>query len=565
MNGPRALEATDRRLASALFALAAALLLLVGNWVPEDVDTEVGFQATRALATRGALHLAPDTPSAERILTHLPDGENAYNCRGDAQGRQFPYWGLAYVAAGVPLYWLGHGLDVAMPSVGEEFARQTFTSVGLAGSDYFARAAVMALQALCGAGTILCIFLAARRLGASATASLAAALVAGFATNLGVQARSGLSDAQAAFLVALAIERAVAVAATGSLRVAAVAGIAAGLAFTTKLHTAFALVPLPFLLLTGLDRRRRAAAFALLVAGALPFVVLFLAANAIRWGDPLITGYEKSTSHSWFRIPVHRGLAALLFAPGKGVVVHALPVAALGVVGLLALARARRAGLAAALAASAVGALLLPASTIEWHGAWSFGPRYALLAYPALAVASAFAIDALAGRLRWVTAALALAGLATVLPGFLGSPFAALAVSMEGARVQWPDAGFPAGHPPEARDADRFLSVCFETGPLNPLRVQHALARAALAGRDGLRYREDLGLDRDGVALPPEPPEYRGSGSIGWWGAWKRLRRSVFFVVPALLAAVAAAAAWRMRAILAARPRGDDPGGSPAP
>ncbi|MFN0205688.1 MAG: hypothetical protein ACKVS6_05185, partial [Planctomycetota bacterium] len=165
-------------------------------------------------------------------------------------------------------------------------------------------------------------------------------------------------------------------------------------------------------------------------------------------------------------------------------------------------------------------AMLMPASTIEWHGAWSFGPRYALVAFPQLAVASALAFDALKGKLRLLTIGAGLVGFAIVLPGMFTSAFGSIAVAMDGARARWPDADaiFPKHYDPDAREKERFQRICTLpiTDPLNLLRVQHALARKAFVGKDGLEYRADLNINEDGEALPPDYPDFRKFGSIGF-------------------------------------------------
>jgi hypothetical protein len=386
---------------------------------------------------------------------------------------------------------------------------------------------------------------------------LTAALLTGFASSLSVQARSGLSDAQAVFFTAWALERALAARSSRRVLDAVLFGAAAGVAFLTKLHTAFALAPAALLLATA-AAPWKARGRLLLVAGAasLPFLLAFLAANYGRWGDPLTTGYEKSTAQAWFRIPLLTGLAAILFSPSKGVVVYALPILTFAVGGAV---RGLRGGrerqvLTAALVLSTAGALAMPASTIEWHGSWAFGPRYALLAYPALGVLTALAVDGLRGRARFAAPVLGLAGFALILPGLLTSPFAAIAVSMEGARVQWTsgDPSFPPHYTEGDRDAERFQRLCLTAGPLNFLRVQHALARAALTGRDELSLRGDLGIDKDGVARPPAQPEYLGFGGIGWVGFLERIGRKGVLVYPALLLLTGAAAA----AFLVKRARG---------
>jgi len=537
------LPSTDLRIARAWLVFCAAIFLIFANWVPEEVDTEVGFQATRAIAERCELHLEPETPSAKRILefasTPAAKGE-AYNCRPGTNGLQYPYWGLAYSVIGVPAYLFGRTLDGWCPEIAARFASQSFTSQHLGGSDYFARASVLALQPLLAAAALSLVFLACRRAGASRAAALLASASLGFGTHFFPQARSGLSDMQAVFCVSLVLERALAFAATPTAARGLAIGAACGLGLLTKVHTVAAVPPLVLLCAARpADLRAHLRALGLIAAGALPFALAFFVANAVRWGSPWITGYEKSTAESWFYVPLHLGLTALLFAPSKGVAWFALPTFWLGLAGVGRLLLHKKWILVLPLALSALGAWASVGRTIEWHGAWSFGPRYALLGYPAMAVAAALAIDAWGARGRLVAVAFALAGGAIVAPAVFTSPFAAMAAAMEASAVRAPETG----------DQDRFQGLCLDAGPGGFLRAQHALGRAVLLGNGEIPWRE-LAVDRDGtvsVAALQQIPEYHSFGSLGWVGFGARSGRSALGWIPALLVALAGIALLRIR------------------
>jgi hypothetical protein len=532
----------DRKSAAVLFALAALVYLFLQNWTPQEADAEVGFQATRALALRGELYLSPDTDSAARILATVePQHGDAYNCRREENGtRQYPYWGLAYVAAGVPFYIAGRAFDAMCPEINKQFATQRICAEGFAGSEYFARVFVFSLQPLSAALALVFVFLAARRAGAERPAALLAALALGFGTHMGVQARSGLSDAMAVAVMAWVVERAVAAWRSGSAFDCATFGAAAGIAILTKIHTAFAAAPLPLLLLASPGARprpgRSAAYFA---AGVAPGLALFLIANHVRWGNPFITGYEKSTAQAWFRINPLDGMNAMLFSPSKGVLLYAFPVFLGGLSGAIAMLWRGAAMVGIVLLVSALAALAMPASTIEWHGSWAFGPRYALVAYPQLATLSAAAICPFARR-RWLAGGVVLAGVALVLPGMFTSSFGGIAVAMEGARVRWTDTdpSFPAAYDAGSREAERFQRICLAPlwDPLNLLRVQHALARKAFEGKATLQYRADLHVNKDGEAAPPPLKDFRTVGSVGIIGFFDRFQNQAFAAAAALLA-----------------------------
>lgn len=508
----------DRSIATILFGLAAAIFCLFMNWTPQEGDAEVGFQATRAIARRGELYLSADTPSSKLILTLLDPEGGAYNCRKGRGDQQYPYWGLAYTVAGVPFYYLGSALDSVFPDHNNTFQKQTICAEGIPASEYFARIFVFTLQPLAAAAALAFLYIAARRAGASELASLAAALALGLGTHFGVQARSGLSDAQAVLIVSLALERALAARKSDRLFDYLTFGGAVGFGILTKIHTAFALAPLFLLFISrrnGLKGAARAAAG--IAAGVAPFLLIFFAANFYRWGSPFITGYEKSTSKAWFYISPLLGIREMVFSHAKGMVAYALPLLILSFSGILHLTSRGARPLALILLLSAFVGVLMPASTIEWHGAWSFGPRYALVAYPMLAVLSAFGVDRFSGKLRFIPAVIILFGIATILPGMFTSPFGGMAVAKTAAAERWPDTSYPAGTDPGTCDANRFQRLCTLpiTDPLNFLRVQHALARAAFFGRDGLSWREELNIQKDGDALPPPQNEFRRFGSIG--------------------------------------------------
>ncbi|MBI3818946.1 MAG: phospholipid carrier-dependent glycosyltransferase [Planctomycetes bacterium] len=516
----------DRTIALWLFGVAACFLCIFVNWTPQEGDAEIGFQQIRALARRGELYLSADTPSTELALKMLDPEGGAYNCRKGRGDRQYPYWGLGFAATGVPLYYLGSVFDSAFPEINKTFEKQTFGAEALAGSEYFARIFVFTLQPLAAAAAIALIYIACRRASVSQFAALMAALACGFGTHLCVQARSGLSDAEAVFATALALERALAARASRRDVDFVVFGAAAGFALIVKLHTAFAIAPLALLFISrerGFSGTARSFAFA--AAGAAPFILIFGGANWVRWGSPFITGYEKSTAQKWFTINVFAGLRELIFSHSKGVIAYAFPLFMLTIAGFARSMTNPGRALPVILLISAAAALAMPASTLEWHGAWAFGPRYALIAYPAMAVIAAAALDRLSLKLRIASAAFVALGFALVFPGMLTSPYGGTAIAMDGARTRWPD----------ARDPDRFQLICQLpiTDPLNLMIVQHALARAAFAGRDGLRYREDLNIQKDGESMPPPQIEFTRFGAIGPVGHSARfggVDRSVYAV-----------------------------------
>src|SRR5690606_4340544 len=143
------------------------------------------------------------------------------------------------------------------------------------------------------------------------------------------------------------------------------AGVAFGAGIATRAALAIYALPLAVLIirLSYGDGRlvlgRRLAAVAL---GASPGLALVLWHNALRFGDPLASGYagEGLTTAPW------TGAAGLLFSPGKGVFLYAPPLLA----SVLLWPRFRRAqpALADFLALAWIVALAFFGAWWAWHG-----------------------------------------------------------------------------------------------------------------------------------------------------------------------------------------------------
>jgi hypothetical protein len=245
----------------------------------------------------------------------------------------------------------------------------------------------------------LFFFLIALELGFSAGIGAYAALAVVFATPIWAYGRELYSEnIQAALLLTmlwalLLAER------TLHKRWLFAAGAFAGLLLLTKApHAMMPGVALAmfYAMREPLRRYRDLVIFGTL--GALPFVVLFVLYNYLRFGDPLDQGYgDPRTEMLGWSTPWYSGLHGLLFSPGKSVFLYA-PIVAFGVIGLPALWRLHRATFVYVVLPSAV---LFALMSKWWSGLgdWGWGPRLVVPVIPLLVLPALFRLAH--GRVWW--------------------------------------------------------------------------------------------------------------------------------------------------------------------
>ena len=152
----------------------------------------------------------------------------------------------------------------------------------------------------------------------------------------------------------------------------------------------------------------RLAAFA---AGALPFAVVVLWHNALRFGNPLQSGYAGEG----FTTPLWKGIAGLLVSPGKGAALYAPPL----ILSAILWRRFRRVdhGLAEFLALAWGTALIVYGMWWAWDGGWCWGPRLLIPLMPL----SCLPLTVLPEGRWWRVALIGLValGIAVQVPGVL--------------------------------------------------------------------------------------------------------------------------------------------------
>lgn len=538
-------DASDRSCAWAVFWLLLAIYTLTFSGLPDNPDAEVEFQSTRSLARQGTLALG-GTPEAGALVGAgfgvAPGGPGR-------EGQWFGWFGVGQAAASVPFYWAGSLFESLFP--GFEARHRATTAYGVPRSEYWQHLFVGWRNPLLAAATAALLALAARRLGASRVGAPLAALAYGLLTFAWPQARSCLSDVQATFCISAAFLGWLAF--RGERRGAWPTILWASAALALAALTRVAVLPAACVLAAawGIELLRARVGPVGWLCFTLPLAAgaaLFLGANFLRFGSLTSTGYGAGMElDTFFAYPPHLGLAGLFLAPGKGLVWMA-PLLCLAPWGL---ARAWRRGESAwvGLALLFAAAVLLPvAATGTWHGAWTYGPRYALPLFPVLWPAVALALDRLGEAPRPGLAArlsaplLAALGLATSLPGVLVDHMTHQDLAMQAAASAWPE---PGGRNERERDDGRFMALQWDwrfAAPWAHWRI--ALGRAQGAG--DVYSAEALFQVAQDRPLEPRHDRERGWRHLAWVDLRQRLQGPLW-PGPFLAGLFLGLAAWSAR------------------
>jgi hypothetical protein len=462
-------------------------------------------------------------------------------------GRHYSKNAAAQAVLALPLVATAEG---AAAAAGLDPARRTL-AVRFAASFFNALVTALLLAAL---------YRAAVRLGATPRAALAAALMLGFATPVWVYAKSFMAEPLQALGLLLALDGAARAGAPG--RDGAGAGLAAGVGAFLAVSAKLSMLPIALCCLLPLlvSPVRAWLAPALGVVAALAGHAAY---SVARFGTPFETGYGAQATAAAYTTPLLVGLYGLLVSSGKGALWFA-PGLWLAPAGWLALRRAGgrwglgNAGGRAAWGALAawVGALALYARFQHWAGDGSFGPRYLVPVLPLAFLVVAFALDGPRPRARR-TAAVVLAAIGLFVQiGGVGIYFGA----------QMREAGdypyrLPLEHPRSLSDSHfnpRFSPIAGHWSML--LRNAGEHLRGALPRLDPGGAGEEPRDPRTGLNAGEQRALLHAIDL--WWlylayagyGGWP------LAAGPLALAAIAAFAAARLRAALAA----PDPAG-PAP
>jgi len=337
------------------------------------------------------------------------DFENAVPRAG---GDGFSRYGMGLSLAEAPIFWAARALHAVSPA--------------LPSAPLFVLLPILSLAAAAWG-----VARAAGRLGASASAQVAAGGALVLATPLWGYAGSDFSEPLQAALLGLALAALTAHRDAPSRARALAAGALVGALPLVK--SLLWIVSLP-LLGAALLRPRAAApatatgrkggrgvpvpghVSALLLGAAVPGA-LWLALELVRFGRPF-GGYPGED----FSYPFLTGLVRLTLLPNKGLLVYA-PAVLLALPGFAALFRRDR-PLALGLGASVLALLGSASAWWAWDGQAAWGPRLVLTALPVALLAAALALDA-SPLARRAGAVLLVAGTLVNLPGVL-QPFPAV-------------------------------------------------------------------------------------------------------------------------------------------
>ena len=555
---PYAVGHGDRLAAHSVLAILLAIYTATMTGLPDNPDAEVEFQTASALAREHTLALT-GTPEAEAIVARH------FNVVPGLDGESYAWFGPGQALVALPFYAVGRALAFVWPAI--ETRHAATTRLGAAQSEYFAHLLVGWRNPLLSGLTAFLIVLTARRLGMGRTAAWLAALTYGLASFAWAQARSTLSDVQAAFFLFLAFHGVVVVAERFQrlrqprAHELAVVGLALGLCVLTRVA---ALPAAAVVLWAGssavwrgnrrIQRTYEPAArpdkrtlAGLLVFLLVPFgacLAAFAWLNQLRFGDPLETGYGAVlASGTFFSYPPLEGLLGLTLSPGKGLLFMA-PALLLVPFGLTQVT-GRDLGLWTRTALGVALAVAGPiAFTQTWHGAWTYGPRYLLPLLPFAWIGVGFALEKPRPWLRRVACALFALGFAVALPASLVDHVTHQELALHAARVQWPD---PGGADEREADDARFLLIQRDPGFAAPW-AHWRIFRHRVAGLGEVFPLDDIfRLDVDLQATPGEERE-RGFNHLAWVDLANRLAGSAW---PGVMASVVLFCVGVVLAILA--------------
>jgi hypothetical protein len=383
-------KSSDRSRLTGLLLFAFVLLVYGGTAGGSlaTTDAVVTYTLTKQIVEHGTVALPGD------ML-----GNTAH--RG-VDGHYYSPFGLAQSIYNVPFYLAGRQ---ASRLIGQRIDR----------ADAVEKAIVALGNCLPMAATAWLIYLFAAGAVPHPPAALAAAAASAFATPAWPYARFGFNVPLSAFAVTGAAYLAWRASRTG--RSAVPAGLLLSVALLTRHELLLTAVPVGlWLVLDSLSARESARRLLGMIVGLAPGIAVWLAYNAVRFGNALDAGYLRDPTPA-FGSSVLTGTFGLLLSPTAALLVYA-PLT------LAAVAAARHVWRdEPRLLVLLFGPLLLfvafYAQLGNWMGGRSYGPRYLVPMIPLTTICLAYTCHvAGASARRWLIAACAAATLVQV-PGVL--------------------------------------------------------------------------------------------------------------------------------------------------
>ena len=220
-------------------------------------------------------------------------------------------------------------------------------------------------------------------------------------------------------------------------RAPALAGLLLGLAACVDYTSAILVIAVLGYAVARLGAR----GVAWVVSGGVPAALALGAYHWAAFGHPLALPYDfvlqEHRRMGWFMgiaAPDPHVIGALLVGRYRGLF-YGSPWLALGVPGLIVLARRGFRAEAITCGAIVVAYLLLNAGLVDWHGGWAMGPRYLIPAIPFLAVGAMGLViawpegSAARSAIAWIGGAAAAASIALMLMGTAVRPDVPLTIA----------------------------------------------------------------------------------------------------------------------------------------
>jgi hypothetical protein len=283
-----------------------------------------------------------------------------------------------------------------------------------------------------------------RELGYGTPIALLGLIAYAVASPAIVYAREDFAQPLLAFCLMAALLAAVRFRRSGSWKALLVVSLALFLAVLTRPVEGSFLLPALVILMAPAKAPRAWTAAAYRTAGVLVgsygvAVAITLLVNWVRFGSPAQTGY---TMISW-STPIWVGLPGVLISPARGIIWQ-FPLVVMAPLGLLRLWRTGHQVLGAVLASLAVALLLNTALWIPWWGAWSWGSRLFVPAFPLTAALGAVGILSIGQKHRiWVTALLVGGGIVWAVPGTVTDLLSGYASAYDGSAQSFALSGYP--------------------------------------------------------------------------------------------------------------------------
>jgi hypothetical protein len=426
-----------------LFAFTLVVYLATAGGSLTTTDAVATFEVTRSIVDHGSVAMSGN------LL-----GRDAERGR---DGRYYSPFGIGQSLYNVPFYVAAKALQRA-------------TGITIGKSDSLAKACVALGETVVAAAIVREVFLLAVAVTASVSTAVLAALTLGLGSILWPYSGFGFNQPLTCLTLLASVRQAYVGVRTRTDWRILLSGAWLGASLLTRHEMVIAALPIVLWLWlerTGAPRIRRVMLFLPGVAGG---AAIWLVYNAVRFGNPLDSGYLRDPSPG-FGSPIVTGVLALLVSPVASVFLYS-PFAILGALGLArSLPRRDR---AAALFFSSIVVLFVVfyGNLGNWIGGRSYGSRYLVVVLPYFAIGwAALLVDLRPSVRRWVVGVVLAIGLAVQLPGVL----------VDYAKVSQSVAGAPQEHPWSWSSAPLVL---------NAAALRHALP-------ENLRYLT-------GGAVPPQ-------------------------------------------------------------